>query len=127
MQFVLALIAAGAALLSYRYLEEWAGRSWLPASLRAAGWGCLALLLLNTSCPAAGETARPLVLLDASLSMQAAGGRWTEALALARSLGDVRLVGPVSGDTTPSAGTSKLAPAVAAAASAGRPAILVSD
>ena len=127
MQFVLALIAAGAALVSYRYLEEWTGRSWLPASLRAAGWGCLALLLFNASCPARRVAERPTVLLDGSLSMQAAGGRWAEALVLARSLGTVRLVGPPPGDTTPSAGSSRISAAVAAAASAGRPAILVTD
>ena len=86
MPIIIALLVAVAALLSYRFLEEWTGKTWLPAGLRALGWGTVTLLLLNASCPAGSPSARPTVLLDASLSMQAAGGRWSEALALARRL-----------------------------------------
>ncbi len=127
MPAILPIFAALAALVSYRFLEEWTGKSWLPASLRAVGWGTLTLLLLNASCPSVRPSARPTVLLDASLSMQAAGGRWTEALALARRSGDVRLVGAVPGDTTPSGGRSRFAAALAAASSGGRPLIVVTD
>ena len=127
MPFLVSLLVATAALLSYRYLEAWTPRSWLPAGLRAAGWGTLTLLLLNASCPAAERGGRPLVLLDGSLSMQAAGARWSEAAALAHRSGEVRLVGPAPGDTTPSAGRSQLAPAVAAAQSVGRPVVVITD
>ena len=43
---------------------------------RAIAWSALGLLLVNVSCPVAGTPLRPLVLLDASLSMGAAGARW---------------------------------------------------
>ncbi|HEV8599838.1 MAG TPA: hypothetical protein VGQ69_10795 [Gemmatimonadales bacterium] len=127
MPALFAVLAALAALLSYRFLEEWTGKSWLPAALRAAGWGTLTLLLLNASCPTARPSSRPTVLLDGSLSMQAAGARWTEALALARRSGEVRLLGVTPGDTTPSGGRSRFAAAIAAAGSAGRPVIFVTD
>ena len=127
MPVVIALVAALAALLSYRFLEEWTGRSWLPAGLRALGWGTLTLLLFNASCPSLRPAERPLVLLDGSLSMQAAGGRWAEALTLARDAGEVRLVGPPSPDSSPSAGRSRLAGALAAARAGGRPVIVISD
>ncbi|HZN97140.1 MAG TPA: hypothetical protein VFB61_05375, partial [Gemmatimonadales bacterium] len=93
MPFVVILLAASAALLSYRLLDGWSGRTWLPATCRAAGWSVIALLLVNASCPSVTPGAVPLVLLDASLSMGAAGGRWSEALAMGRSAGEMRLVG----------------------------------
>lgn len=127
MPVLIALLVALAALLSYRFLEEWTGKSWLPAGLRAVGWGTLTLLLLNASCPTVRSPDRPTVLLDGSLSMQAAGGRWSEALALARRSGEVRLVGPPQGDTMPSAGRSRLSGALAAARAGGRPVIVISD
>jgi hypothetical protein len=36
--------------------------------------------------------------------MQVVGGRWAEAVTLAREAGAVRLIGPAPGDTTPLAG-----------------------
>lgn len=125
--FGVVLLAAAAALISYRLIEEWGRRSWLPATLRAVGWSALALLLVNASCPVSREGARPVVVLDASLSMQAAGGRWDEALALARRLGEVRFAGAALGDSTPVAGRSALAPAAAAAAGSGRRVVVVTD
>ena len=127
MPFVVTLLAALAAVLSYRVLEGWSSRTWLPAACRAGGWAVLALLLLNASCPSPSQGGRPLVLLDGSLSMGAAGGRWSEALALARSSGDVRVVGVSEGDTVPSGGRSLLAPALAGAGSAGRQVVVISD
>jgi len=106
------------------------------AALRAAGLGALALLLWNptTARRAAGD-APPLVLLDASLSMGGHGGRWREArdttLALARGGGGViwRFGERVGGFDTlpPSDGTSRLAPALDAAAARGGPLTIVSD
>lgn len=127
MPFAVILLAALAAVLSYRLVEGWSSRTWLPAACRAAGWSVIALLLLNASCPSPAQGGRPLVLLDGSLSMSAAGGRWSDALALARSSGDMRLVGVPEGDTLPSGGRSLLAPALAGAGSAGRAVVVVSD
>ncbi len=127
MPALVVLLAAIAALASYRVLEEWTGRNWIPAGCRAAGWGAVALLLVNASCPVVLPSTRPAVLLDASLSMQAAGGRWSEALALARAAGDVRFVGVAPGDTTASGGRSRIGAAITGARSAGRPVIVVTD
>ena len=127
MPFAVILLAALAAILSYRLLDGWSGRTWLPAACRAAGWSVIALLLVNASCPSVTPGAKPLVLLDASLSMGAAGGRWSEALAMGRSAGEMRLVGVVGGDSIPSGGRSLLAPAIAGAGSAGRPVIVITD
>ena len=127
MPFVVILLAAAAAVLSYRLLDGWSGRTWLPATCRAAGWSVIALLLVNASCPSVTPGADPLVLLDASLSMSAAGGRWNEALAMARRTGELRFVGALDGDTIPSGGRSLLAPAIAGAGSAGRPVVVITD
>ena len=127
MPFAVTILAALAAVLSYRLVEGWSSRTWLPAACRATGWSVLALLLVNASCPSPAQGGRPLVLLDGSLSMSAAGGRWNEALALARRSGEMRLVGVPEGDTLPSGGHSRIAPALAGAGSAGRPVVVVSD
>jgi hypothetical protein len=129
MSVAVPLAAAVAAFLSYRLFDTWTRPSWLPAALRALGWGSLALLLVNASCPAGPAGARPIVLLDGSLSMGAAagGGRWGEARALARGLGETRTIGGGPGDTVPTGGESRLAPAVRAAAATGRPVILITD
>ncbi len=127
MPLLVVMLAAAAAVLSYRLLEGWGARSWIPALCRGAGWGVLSLLLLNASCPTVPRSSRPTVLLDASLSMQAAGGRWAEALAQARAAGDVRLVGALPGDTTPSGGSSRLAAAIAGARSGDRAVVVYTD
>lgn len=127
MAFAASLLAAVAAVLSYRFLEEWTPRSWLPAGLRALGWAFLALLLVNASCPAAPAVTRPLVLLDGSLSMQASGGKFSEALSAAKRLGEIRLLGVPPRDSTPVGGRSRFAAAVSAAEASGRPVILVTD
>jgi hypothetical protein len=127
MLFVIPVLAAIAAFLSYRFFEDWTSRSWLPAGLRALGWGFLALLLVNASCPAAPAVSRPLVLLDGSLSMQASGGKFAEALAAGRALGEIRLLGVPPSDTIPVGGRSRFASAVGAAEASGRPVILLTD
>lgn len=127
MAFLVVLLAAAAAVLSYRLLEGSRPRIWLPALCRAVGWGTVALLLVNASCPSVSPSARPTVLLDASLSMQAAGGKWNDALALARETGDVRRIGVALGDSTASGGRSRLAAAIAAARSGSRPVVVITD
>ena len=130
MTFALVLLAAVAlAAVAYTGLERLGRRALLPASLRAIAWASLGLLLLNPGCPVPPEQSRPLVLLDGSLSMQAAGGHWSEALTTARGAGEVRLFGDPEHrlDSVPVAGRSLLAPALAAARASGRPIIVMTD
>ena len=123
------LLASALAALAYLRLEHAGPQVWIPAGLRAVAWSALGLLLLNVSCPSVGAPRRPLVLLDGSVSMGAAGGRWREALDSARRWGDVRTFGDehAAGDTTPSRGRSLLKPALAAAAGSDRPVIVATD
>jgi hypothetical protein len=127
MLIVVPLLAAVAAVLSYRFLESEIKRPWGAVAGRALGWAALGLLLVNLSCAGQATIRRPLVLLDASLSLQAAGGRWEEALAIARREGSPRLIGPSRGDTTPSGGQSLLGPALVAARGSNGRVIVVTD
>lgn len=123
---VLAVMAAVlAAVVSYGVLETAARPGPSAVALRATAWGVLALLLVNPGC-AVPDQGPPLVLLDASLSMTS---RWTEADSLARSLGEVQPFGGVRapGDSLPTAGRSRLSPALAAAAVSDRPVHVVTD
>jgi hypothetical protein len=123
------LLAVGFAAFTYLRLERVGRRGWLPLAFRGVAWTALGLLLINLSCPVPGATLRPLVLLDASLSLGAAGGRWREARdsasrwGMVRSFGDERLVS----DTVPERGRSLLAPALVAASATDRATIVVSD
>jgi hypothetical protein len=103
--------------------------------LRATGLGALLLLLWNptVSRVAPGGT-RPLVLLDASLSLAGHGGTWRAALDTARALagggGIIWRFGAQVGafDTLPPTdGASRLGPALAAAAARGGPVVVVTD
>lgn len=130
MTVALVLLAALAlAAAAYAGLERLGRPALLPAGLRALAWAALGLLLLNPGCPVPPEQSRPLVLLDGSLSMVASGARWADALAAARGAGEVRLFGDpdVALDSTPAAGRSQLAPALAAARAGGRPLIVMTD
>ena len=125
---VLALATALAA-FTYLRLERTGPRGWVPLACRAVAWGALGLLLLNVSCPVAGRLQRPLVLLDASLSLTAPGGRWREARDSAAQWGDVRRFGDERGsaDTLPTRGRSLLAPALTAASASDRSVLVVTD
>src|SRR4029077_8048636 len=81
------------------------------------------------SCPRAAEVRRPIVLLDGSLSMTAAGRDWPGSHRLADSLGEVRTFGDErpGTDSLPNRGRSLLAPALAAAAASDRPVIVLTD
>ena len=126
---VVVLLGAALAAFTYLYLERLGRRGLVPLICRAIAWSALGLLLLNLSCPVASPSRRPLVLLDGSLSLTAAGGRWREARDSAARWGDVRLFGDErSGtDTLPDRGRSLLAPALRAASAADRPVIVVTD
>lgn len=117
--------------IGYRSLQQGAGL-WPPAAARGVAWLALGALLFNVGCPVApgGGTVRPLVLLDASLSMRRAGADPAAAAALAKRLGEVRLFGDPDGargerDTV--FGVTRLGPALAAAQASGRPVIVVTD
>ena len=127
---VLVVLAAfGLAGFTYLGLERMGRRAWIPLTCRAVAWSALGLLLVNISCPVSGAPRRPLVLLDGSLSMGAAGGRWAEAQDSAAAWGEVRLFGDArpSPDSTPTRGRSLLAPALLAASASDRPLIVVTD
>lgn len=123
------LAAVALAALTYLRLERLGPRAWVPLVARAVAWSALGLLLLNVSCPASGRPGRPLVLLDASLSMDAPGGRWRQALDSARRVGEVRLFGDeaATADSVPSGGRSLLGPALVAAAASDRPVLVMTD
>jgi hypothetical protein len=126
---LVALLAIGLAAFSYLGLERLRRRVWIPLACRAIAWTALGLLLVNLSCPARGALLRPLVLLDASLSLGALGGHWREARDSAVRWGEVRSFGDerLTADTTPTRGRSLLAPALLAASASERPIIVVSD
>lgn len=124
------VLATAVAWFTYWRLEQLGRRAWPAAVCRGVAWAALGLLLLDLTCAVKpGVGARPLVLLDGSLSMSAAGGRWHEALDSARAWGEVRLFGDAhaGNDSLPSMGRSELAPAIAAAAASDRRVIVVTD
>jgi hypothetical protein len=129
MTALVVLLAVGFAAFTYLGLERLGRRGWVPLAFRAVAWTALGLLLINLSCPVRGAALRPLVLLDASLSLGAAGGRWREARDSAASWGEVRGFGDerLNSDTLPSRGRSLLAPALLAASGADRAIMVVSD
>lgn len=105
-----------------------------PLALRIAGVALLILLLWNpavTRRPPGGGA--PVVLLDASLSMGARPGLWARALDTARTLARGGVILRFGGDvaafdtTAPRDGTSRLGPALAAAAARGGPIAIVTD
>lgn len=123
------VLAVALAAFAYLRVERTGRRGWFALLCRALAWSALGLLLLNVSCPVAGPPRRPLVLLDASLSMSPPGGPWVVARDSAARWGDVRRFGDerAAGDTLPTSGRSLLAPALAAAAASDRPVIVVTD
>jgi hypothetical protein len=106
------------------------------AALRLIGLAALVLLLLDPTwtVPEGTGGAAPLTLLDASLSMQPPEGAWAAALDSARRLagatGTIWRFGDAvtAFDTSaPTAGATRLAPALAAAAARGGAITVVTD
>jgi hypothetical protein len=128
---VILVILGGFALAAFTYLgvERLGRRALVPLVCRGIAWSALGLLLVNVSCPVPGTPRRPLVLLDASLSMDAAGGRWNEARDSAATWGELRYFGDErsGSDSTATRGLSLLAPALLAASASDRPLIVVTD
>jgi hypothetical protein len=129
-------LAVAAALGGFVYLgRERLGPEGLGlAALRTVGLGALVLLLFNPVQTGRTTGGPPTVLLDASLSMGAAGGPWQEALDSARSLAGAR--GPLLRfgsdvapfDTLPPAdGLSRVRAPLMQARADGAPTIVVTD
>jgi hypothetical protein len=104
------------------------------AALRTVGLGAVILLVFNPGCARPATTGVPLVLLDGSLSMAAAGGRWAAALDTARVLAGAEGTVLVFGSSVregapvePSDGVSRLEPALAVARGLARPITVVTD
>lgn len=124
---------ATVALLVYLRRERLGTAGIGMAVLRTVGMGALLLLLVNPVTTVRGPRPPPTVLLDASLSMGAAGGVWTRALDTARTLagsnGSILRFGvaPAAFDTAPpTEGASRVEQALAAAQGGG-PVYVVTD
>ncbi len=127
----IALALAGAVYLG---LERLGAAGVALAVLRAAGIAALALLLINPARLRRGPTAPPTVLLDASLSLGSAGGRWAEAQDSARALAGgsgvvLRFGARVAALDTlpPEDGSTRLADALQQAEGRPGPVIVVTD
>ena len=110
----------------------WSWRDHLNARLarwaalaRATGLAALLLLFIDPGIAIRQAHARPLVLLDNSVSMHATGGRAVEAGRLAGSLGDTTSFGELANGEP--GGRSDLLDALDGAAAGGRPVIVVTD
>lgn len=108
----------------------WRGRlasplAWLGAVGRATAVAGVLLALLDPGIGARLGIARPLVLLDRSLSMHATGGRADSAAVLAVSLGDTVAFGSTAAGAPGTAST--LLEPLQGATAAGRPIIVVTD
>lgn len=95
------------------------------AAARALGIAAVVLLATNPALGSRVFGGRPLVLLDNSVSMHAAGGRASDAAVLAASLGDTVSFGELA-PGEPGAQPA-LADALRGTVVAGRPVILVTD
>lgn len=126
---LVAVAAFSLASFTYLRLERLGHRAWFPLACRGIAWTALGLLLVNLSCPVQSAPLKPVVLLDASLSMGAAGGQWMEARDSAARWGEIRQFGDerVTTDSIPTRGRSLLAPALLAASASDRPIVVVSD
>lgn len=125
-----ALLGLALAAVTYLHFERAGPRAGVPLLARALAWALLLLLVFNISCPAPAERLTPLVLLDGSLSMQAAGGQWAAARDAAAAIGEVTLFGDSrteAGDSLPSLGRSLLRPALVAMAASDRPVEVLTD
>lgn len=127
---IVVLLSGLLAWFTYWKLERIGARAWPAALARGIAGVAFGLLLLDLTCAGrSSPTASPLVLLDGSLSMAAAGGKWSAALDSARLWGEVRLFGDQrpTRDSLPSFGRSDLGPALRAALASDRRVIVVSD
>lgn len=117
-------VGAAVAWWSWRdRLDGWPER--VAAAARAVGIAALVLLLLDPGIAGRVLRGRPVVLIDNSVSMHAAGGRARDAAALAASLGDTATFGELA-PGEPGAHAA-LADAITGALAGGRPVVVVTD
>jgi hypothetical protein len=128
------LVAAGIAAYVYLIRERQGLRGVGLAVLRTIALGALVLLFVDPVRTLRVSGGAPTVLLDASLSMQAAGGRWEAALDSGRSLaGSDGTILRFAAATRPfdaappTGGASLLRNALAAARAGGGPVVVVTD
>ncbi len=123
------LAALAGAWFTYRHLEPKAPGAWVPLACRAVAWGAVGLLLADPGFTSRAPGGRPLVLLDASLSLRADSGAWRRATDTARALGRVRWFGDARPwtDSVDARGRSDPASALEAAAAVGRRVVVVTD
>jgi len=128
------LLAAAVAVFIYLRQEKLGLAGVGLAALRTLGLGALLLLLWNPGCARLAPTAPPVVLLDRSLSMAVAGGRWSAAMDTAGKLagedGTVLGFGARVSElesTEPTDGVSRVREALTVHRALGRPTIVVTD
>ena len=112
------LTAFGVGAFAYLWYEGLGREGRRLAALRGAAGALLALLLLDLTCARSDGARRPLVLLDASYSMTAAGGTGEAARDSALAWGEVREFGGAR---------SELREALLAATAQDRPVVVVTD
>lgn len=132
------IVGAGIGLAAAAYVYLVRERVGLAAigltALRATAFGALVLLVVDPTLGRGSTEDHPVVLLDGSLSMQAAGGHWADAVdtavALARGGGSVLRFGAETrpnDSLPPTDGESNLLPALRAAVGRGGPIDVVTD
>jgi len=132
--FLAVAMAAVLALVVYLRHERLGAAGVGLAALRTTGMAALIVLLWDPVRAVRVQRESPTVLLDASLSMGGAGGRWAEALDTAAALagrgGTVLRFGRgvVPSDTTPPLdGATHLSEALAVAHGRGGPVVIITD
>lgn len=130
---LVALVTALVASLVYLRREN-VGRAGVGmAALRTAAMSTLALLLINPVISQDPQDGPPTVLLDASLSMGANGGKWEDALSAAReAVGDGVIIrfgsAPTPFDSNPPAdGASRIQDALNIAHGRAGPIVVMTD
>lgn len=134
----LLVIGVGVAVLAAAYVylvrESLGPAGFGLAALRVGGLTLIVLLLVDLPWGTQASAGRAVVLLDRSLSMGAAGGRWTAARDSARRIagpdGVLLAFGSSVGaltDTLAGDGASRLSEALAAARALGGPVHVVTD
>src|SRR5574338_1035375 len=88
-----ALVAFGVGGAAYLWYEGLGAQGRALAALRGTAGALLAFLILDLTCARSEASRRPIVLLDASLSMDAAGGQGAAARDSAARWGEVRPFG----------------------------------
>ncbi len=126
MVVVTAVLLVAAAFAAWTYRFRLTERAVVFAAIsRAVAVAALLLLLLDPGMLARFRAPRPVVLLDNSISMHAAGGAIDSARVLAASLGDTTTFGELAPGEP--GGRSELDGPIRGALAGGRPVVVVTD